>query len=253
MAEDSEVTENGETEAERPARIPRRRDDYATFRIRRPQFISFAVMLAFVIGLSFGYVLWGGRTATNASQAAQVSQDSRRYDVPILESDPTSGPEDAPITIIEFSDFECPFCRSHFLEVLPRLKAAYPNQILYVFKDYPLSNIHPNAIPAAEAAHCAREQGAFWEFHDLLFGMRLELGLEAYLEYAQDLDLDMEVFSLCVEERRYADLVTDNYDFATQFGIYSTPTFFINGIAVIGAQAFEAFARVIDAELDDLQ
>ena len=253
MAEDSEVTTNAKTEIEELATVPRRRDDYVTFRIRRPQFLSFALMLAFMIGLSFGYVLWGGSTTTIASQAAQASPDSTRYDIPILENDPTFGPEDASIILIEFTDFECPFCRQHFLDVLPRLKAAYPDQILYIFKDFPLTSIHPNAIPAAEAARCAREQGAFWEFHDLLFGARLGLGLEAYLEYAAELDLDMDEFTVCVEERRYADIVRGGYDFASQFGIRSTPTFFINGIAVIGAQSFEEFARVIDAELDNLQ
>ena len=242
MAEDSDVIENAETEVARPARIPRRRDDYVTFRIRRPEFLSFAIMLAFIIGLSFGYVLWGGGAAGET-----------RIDVPILENDPTFGPAGAPIILVEFSDFECPFCRSHFLEVLPRLKAAYPDQILYVYKDFPLTSIHPNAVPAAEAAHCAREQGAFWEFHDLLFSMRLELGLGAYLEYAAELDLDMDDFTLCVDERRYADIVRGSYDFASQFGLRSTPTFFINGIAVIGSQPFEAFARIIDAELENLR
>ena len=250
MAEESEV--RASADIEKPPRLPRRRDDYFTFRVRRPRLSPIALVIAFGLGLSMGYVVWGGSVVANTSQEIGSSQDNTRYDVPILDYNPTFGPEDAPIILIEFSDFECPFCRSYFLEVLPRLKAAYHDQILYVYKDFPLTSIHPNAVPAAEAAHCAREQGAFWEFHDLLFSKRLELGSGAYLEYAAELELDMEDFTLCVEVRRYADIVRGSYDFASQFGIRSTPTFFINGIVVIGSQPFEAFARIIDAELDSL-
>lgn len=255
MAEESEAREPAAPEIEEPRRDPGRRDEYITFRFRRSRFTASALLLAFGVGMSMGYVLWGSDSSSsaNTNQNAQSSRDTTRYDITIRDDDPTLGPEDAPITFIEFSDFECPYCRRHSLEVMPRLLAAYPDQIRYVYKDYPITSIHPNAIPAAEAAQCANEQGAFWEYHNLLFEMQLELGPEAYMEYATELDLDMDAFSLCVQERRYAEIVRADYDYASSLGVRSTPTFFINGIAVIGALPFEEIARIIDAELDNLK
>lgn len=254
MAEESDTHQDAAFEGEESKRGPGHRDEYISFRIRRSRVMPGALLLAFGVGLSMGYVLWGSNTSsvTNTNQISQSSQDLTRYDIPILDDDPTWGPEDAQITIIEFSDFECPYCRRYFLEVLPQLRAAYPGLIRYVYKNFPLTSIHPNAVSAAEAAQCARAQGAFWEFHDLLFTMRLELGATAYLDYAAELDLDMDDFSLCVQERRYADTVRADHDLASSLGLRSTPTFFINGIMVKGALPFQEFARIIDAVLDTL-
>lgn len=253
MEEEAQTHQPDVREDEEPRRVHRGRDEYITFRIRRSRFMAGALLIAFGLGLSMGYVAWGnGASSDNAQGFGQSSEDKTRYDIPIHDDDPTWGPEDAAITIIEFSDFECPYCRRHFFTVIPQLRAAYPDQIRYVFKDFPLTSLHPDAVSAAEAAHCAREQDAFWEFHDLLFEMRLELGAEAYMEYAADLELDMDTFSQCVQERRYADIVRADHDVATGLGLRSTPTFFINGLAVIGALPFEEFERIINAELDNL-
>jgi len=118
-----------------------------------------------------------------------------------------------------------------------------------VYRDFPLTSIHRNAFPAAEAANCANEQGVFWEYHDKLFSMELGLSSEAYQGYAQELDLDMNEFIECLESGRYKDEVQADFDFAANLGIRSTPTFFINGIALVGAQPFEVFQEVIDKEL----
>jgi protein-disulfide isomerase len=174
----------------------------------------------------------------------------RRFDIEVFEDDPVLGPEDAPITIFEFSDFECPYCQRHNLEVFNRIMEAYEGQIRYVYKDFPLTAIHPNALPAAAAALCAHEQNAFWEFHDYLFSMALGLSEEAYMQYAEDLNLDMDDFTDCVEEGRYEESVQADIDFASSLGVSSTPTFFINGIIVIGAQDFEYFVQIIDGELE---
>lgn len=117
------------------------------------------------------------------------------------------GSDDAPITIIEFSDFECPFCTRFHLETYPLLLETYGEQIRFVYRDLPLTTIHPNAFPAAEAANCANEQDSFWEFHDLLFSGELELGSETYQAYAEELALDMTAFNECLETRRYQDEV----------------------------------------------
>jgi protein-disulfide isomerase len=171
-----------------------------------------------------------------------------RYEIPI-DDDPMIGPEDAPITIVEFSDYECPYCQRWHTEVFEQLLETYPNEVRLVYRDFPLTSIHPNAIPAAIAANCAREQDAFWDYHDKLFGMELGLNTEAYQEYASQLDFDTEEFNECLDSGRYEEEVQADFDFAANLGVRSTPTFFINGIAVVGAQPFEVFQQVIEQEL----
>jgi protein-disulfide isomerase len=234
--------------------------------------------LAFVIGLSVGYIFWGrnpvstvaqtsGATAqTNPATGQENSvpttgqnnpqgdaaetdpQEIVRYDVPV-DDDPYYGPENAPITIIEFSDYECPFCRKWHVEVYSRLVETYPGQIKFVYRDFPLTNIHPDAFPAAEAASCAGDQGVYWPYHELLFGMEFGLGQDAYRQYAEQLGINMEKFNSCLEEGKFKEEIQADFEYAAQLGVRSTPTFFINGIAVVGAQSYEVFQQVIEREL----
>ncbi len=122
--------------------------------------------------------------AEEVSIAEQIANIDR-YEIDIAAHDPVFGPENAPVTIIEFSDFECPFCLRHFQETYPRLLENYEGQIRYIFKDLPLTSIHPNAFPAAIAAQCAFEQDAFWPYHDLLFAGSLGLSSGAYERLCQ--------------------------------------------------------------------
>jgi protein-disulfide isomerase len=189
-------------------------------------------------------------TATAPEQASPQNTERKvtRYEVPV-DDDPSLGPIDAPITIIEFGDYECPFCRKWYIEVLPKLMDKYPQKIRFVYRDFPLTSIHGNAMSAAEAAHCAGEQDAYWQFHEKLFSMDLGLSTEAYQQYARQLKLDMDAFEACLQERRYQEEVEADFDFAARLGVRSTPTFFINGIAIVGAQPSEVFEQVIDLEL----
>ena len=166
-----------------------------------------------------------------------------------VDDDPSIGPDDAPITIVEFSDYECPYCRSWHNDVFARLQEEYPQQVRLVYRDFPLSSIHANAVPAAEAANCANEQDKFWPFHENLFSMELGLSDEAYQEYASRLGMNVQAFLECMESGRYQTEVQADYQFASDLGVRSTPTFFINGIAVVGAQPFDVFKQVIDKEL----
>lgn len=249
-----------------------KKDETLNFRIKRTHFYALLVPIAFLLGLGTGYLNWGrgvavGSAITVQSTRAALPTDASgqssaagdiasqmaqlpRYDVPINEDDPVLGAEDAPITIVEFGDFQCPFCTRHAQETEPRLRADYGDQIRFVYKDFPLSSIHADAFSAALSGQCAQEQGKFWEFYDLLFSGRLGLGREAYDSYAQELGLDITAFDQCLDEERYADQVQADYDLGVQLGVSSTPTFFINGVAVVGAQPYSLFAQIIDFELE---
>lgn len=198
--------------------------------------------LTFVAGLGLGFVIWGGEPAP--ASPAPAAEERVPVDV---DDDPALGPADAPVTMIEFSDFTCPYCRKFQQETFPVLWEAYPDQIRFVYRDYPILSAESDA--AAEAAECADEQGAFWAYHDALFRAQFGLGQDAYLAYAQILELDTEQFSACIEERRYqAEVEADARD-AAGWGVNGTPTFFINGVRLVGAQPYGQFAAVIDAEL----
>jgi len=210
------------------------------------------IPLLFLAGLGTGYLIWGSAASGEASAAdaqpeVQIPEQVQRLDVS-LDDDYIYGPQDAPITIVEFSDYECPYCQRWYDTVWLRLRQEYADQVRLVYRDLPLPN-HPNAVPSAEAANCAGEQGKYWEYHDLLFGGELGLSPSAYQEYASQVGLDLDAFQTCVDERRYSAEVEADLADATQLGVSSTPTFFINGIPLVGAQPYEVFQQVIELEL----
>ena len=232
-------------------------EDTVTF--KRSHFYAVMTIMAFASGILLGYVVWGmnpsGGTAQVVNQPAGSVVEApvteqpqyRRYDIPI-ENSYALGPADAPITMVEFSDYQCPYCRRWHDEVYEPLLAAYPDKIKFVYRHLPLTSIHPDAFPAAEAAMCAGEQNAYWQFHEKLFSNEA-LGETIYVQYAQDLGLDMKSFEACVSDRKYQEAVQADVDFALDLGIRSTPTFFINGLAIVGAQPLDVFKQVIDKEL----
>jgi protein-disulfide isomerase len=226
---------------------------------RRPRGSQVPVLflpLLFAIGLGTGYLLWHpapfGRSTTPAAATSdntqQQQQAYKRYDIPI-ENEPSLGPADAPITLVMYSDYECPFCKKWYLEVFKPLEANYAGKIRFIYKDFPLYGKHENAAPAAEAANCAGDQGKYWEYQDKLFNGELAYGAETYIKYASDLQLDANQYQECLTSRKFEKEVQEDYDFASQLGIQSTPTFFINGIPMIGAQPLASFEQLIDQEL----
>jgi protein-disulfide isomerase len=165
------------------------------------------------------------------------------------EGAPFKGSQNAPITIIEFSDFQCSYCK-RVLTVLNQVLERYPTQVKLAFRDFPIQNIHPQAQKAAEAAHCAAEQGKFWEYHDLLFEKQDSLPQADHVEHAKSLGLEVAAFQTCVDSRKYKEKVERNYADGVKAGVSGTPAFFINGRLLSGAQPLEAFKAVIDEELD---
>src|ERR1044071_869983 len=242
------------------SQIPLIQEDTVTF--KRSHFYAVLTVLAFAAGILLGYVVWGmdapGANTPGAQTAGQTSgpvveapvtqqAQYKRYDIP-TNNFYALGPADAPITIVEFSDYECPFCRRWHDEVYKPLLAAYPGKIRLVYRNLPLTSIHPDALAAAEAAMCAGEQDVYWKYHDKLFSSE-SLGNSAYLQYAQDLGLNMTTFKACLSDHKYQKTIEADSDFAINLGIRSTPTFFINGLALVGAQPLDVFKQVIDKEL----
>ena len=161
---------------------------------------------------------------------------------------PAHGPADAPVTIIEFSDFQCPYC-SRAVATIKKLEESYPGKIRVVYRDFPLTSIHPQAARAAEAAACANEQGKFWAMHDSLFGQQDKLQEADLKQRAVDLGLDTAAFNRCLESGRETAQWQKDQAEGERYGVQSTPAFFVNGRMIVGAQPYEAFARVVDEEL----
>ncbi len=182
-----------------------------------------------------------------AGPAVSIALDPPRYEVVIADHDPTRGPADAPITIVEFSEYQCPFCA----RVTPTLKALeqkYAGKIRFVFKDFPLQN-HLQAPKAAEAAHCAGDQGKYWELHDRLFANQQLLQVPELKKHAAAIGLDQAAFDTCLDSGKHADNVQADLDLGSQMGVGSTPTLYINGRIVTGAQPLPLFESIIDEEL----
>ena len=161
---------------------------------------------------------------------------------------PLRGAADATVTLVEFSDFECPFCKKASTTVA-KLLEKYPGKIRLAYRDFPLESIHPQARRAAEAARCAQAGGKFWEYHDLLFARSPKLAPDDLKRYAREVGLDSAKFDACLTSSSESAGVQKDIDEGQRLGITGTPVFFVNGRAVRGAQPIEAFTRIIDDEL----
>ena len=160
---------------------------------------------------------------------------------------PAKGSASAPIEMIEFSDFQCPFCLRADPTVQQVLK-TYGDRIHFVYRHYPLPN-HPNARPAAEAAACANEQGKFWPYHDRLFANPTKLSPADLKQHAAELGLNTAQFNACVDSRKFKSEVDADVRDGEQAGVNGTPAFFINGRTISGAQPYDVFKKIIDEEL----
>jgi protein-disulfide isomerase len=181
-----------------------------------------------------------------AKAAIEIHIDAPRAEVRAI--GPSLGPEDAPVTIVEFSDYQCPFC-SRAEPVIKQILERYPSEVRLVFRHFPLDRIHPQARGAAEAAACANEQDRFWDYHRRLFIPGTKFDPESLQQYASDLELDVEAFRTCVEERRYQAAVETDVREGREAGITGTPGFFVNGILLKGAKPLDDFVALIDKEL----
>ncbi|MBF0190083.1 MAG: DsbA family protein [Magnetococcales bacterium] len=188
-----------------------------------------------------------------------LSKLLQQYEPEILLKAPrftVTGPEDlskgdakAPITIIEFSDFECPYCR-RAQATLKKVQEAYGDKVRMVFRHYPLP-FHTKAPKASEAAQCAADQGKFWPMHDLLFEDKTNLEVADLKKAAKSVGLDQAAFDKCLDSGKHNARITTDLTEGKKLGVTGTPTFFINGVRVVGAQPFDKFKSVIDDELKE--
>ena len=181
-----------------------------------------------------------------------------------LDDDPRRGDPDAPITILEFSDFQCPFCARFHVQTLPLLLEEYIDEgkVNFVYRDFPIQSIHPNALPAAVAAECANEQGKYWEYHDTLFekqrawsNLDSDSVISTFSQYATDVGLEQTQFDSCLESGKYLEEVQNDLRDGREYDITGTPGFFIGNedigfVKLNGAQPFDSFKRIIDAQLE---
>ncbi len=167
--------------------------------------------------------------------------------VQVAATGPARGPEGAKITIVEFSDFECPFC-GKAEEAVSQVMEKYAGKVRLVFRHFPLS-FHPNAPKAAEASMCANEQGKFWEMHKQLFANRTALGVEDLKKHAGAIGLDQAKFNECLDGNKMKVIVESDTKAGAEVGVSGTPAFFINGKLISGAQPASEFEKIIDAEL----
>src|SRR3989344_1385797 len=234
-----------------------------TITIKKDTLWKFATVifaLLFILSIYTGGFGIRNKTTGTGSVVAPINDNnnngdagnnpSAKVDVS-AEDDAVLGNKNAPVTIIEFSDYQCPFCGRHFTQTYPQLKKDYVDtgKIKIVFRDFPLNSIHPNAQKAAEASECAEDQGKFWEMHDTLFENQQLLGIENLKGYAKQLGLNENEFNDCLDSGKYsAEVSKDTQDAASAGGI-GTPFFVVGGTPLSGAQPFSSFQQVIEAEL----
>jgi protein-disulfide isomerase len=194
----------------------------------------------------------------------QVEQPSIKLIDASVDDDPIIGEQNAPITIIEFSDFQCPFCARFHEQTLPLILEQYveTGKVKFVYRDFPIQSSHPNAMPAAAASECAHEQEKYWEYHDELFenqgiwnNMEITSAITVFKEYATKLELNQEQFDSCLDSGKYIEEVNKDLKDGQNYGITGTPGFFIGNeqdgfIQLTGARPFEAFKSVIDSQLN---
>lgn len=216
-------------------------------------------VIFFAVGMAVGFFAFGSdASALTATDVDRIVRDAiadadlsggandERFD--LVDDDPYLGDPDAAVVIVEFSDFRCPYCGRHFDQTLQPLLENYGDYIRYVYRDF--ANLSQESVTSAMASQCANEQGKYWEFHNALFTNQERLGPELDMEIAENLELDMDAFTACVEDERYASEVRADRLDGQLNGVSGTPGFFINGQFISGAQPYELFELIVQRELD---
>jgi len=221
---------------------------------------AFVVLVGFGGGVAFASTYLNAQNGTdqqasarngNAAELAAGRAESSIQSRLVGDARHSIGPADAPVTIVEFTDYDCPFCRRYYTDTFPQLMEKYGDRVRYVMRHFPLVSMHPQAAKAAEAAECAGEDGLFWEYHDLIMRGVPSLDLGSLRQYAADIGANMDTYDRCMEEGAKAELVQRDLRDGYMHGVRGTPSFFVNSYTLSGAQSVEMFSQYIDAALED--
>ncbi len=224
---------------------------------KKDHFLAVSILAAaLIIGGSLIYGAGLKNPATAQPVTAQVVKGDVAPSAPVnvsIGDNVVLGDSKAPVTIIEFGDYQCPFCGKMFRDTEPKIREEYikTGKAKMVYRDFPLSQIHPHAQPAAEAAECARGEGKYWAYHDKLFEKQAQLSSDPafFVGLAGELGLDAKAFSACVTTHKYKDEVAKDYQDGAAAGVQGTPATFVNGKLISGAVPYETFKAAIDEAL----
>ncbi len=204
------------------------------------------VLLLSSVGVALGFAVIQYFNSGSLGQGSATAQG----DSLVTQDDPSWGPADATVQIVEFSDFQCPYCqRAH--EVVNQILAEFGDQVHFVYRDFPLIDSHPNAVQAALAAECADDQGKFWEMHNFLFEQQRQFtqGDSFFTLAALQVGLDRNRYNDCYSSQKYLQEVENDLNEGYAAGVRATPTFFVNNIKLEGAPTYDAFRQVILEQL----
>ena len=195
-----------------------------------------------------------GNTGSNNNAGAQPNIPTGVANVnaeDYVDDDPSLGKANAPVTIVEFSDFQCPYCSKFRDQTFDQIKQQYidTGKVRFVYRDFPLRSIHPMAQKAAEASECADEQGKFWEMHDKLFAGQASFSVDSFKQWAKDLSLDTTQFNNCLDSGKYKSETDKDLADAQKVGGQGTPYFLVGNTQLSGAYPFDSFKQAIDAQL----
>lgn len=174
-----------------------------------------------------------------------TTSDVNQLSMPVTEDDHQQGPVDAPVTMVEYGDYECPYCGAAH-PIVKQLQRRLGDDLRFVFRDFPLTQIHPHAEQAAEAADSAGDQGSFWDYHDILFENQDALSHRDLVRYARELRLDLDQFTGDLEDHTNVDRVRQDFESGIESGVNGTPTFFINGTRYDGPAEFEEMLAALN-------
>ncbi|MFH0874846.1 MAG: DsbA family protein [archaeon] len=216
------------------------------------QVISGILVILLVISIYTGGFGGSKSKVQGITQEAQPTQPTApSLDMKsLVDDDAVKGDKNAPVTIVEWSDFECPYCARFYQQTFGQIEKEYieTGKVKFIYRDFPLG-FHVNAQKAAEAAECAGEQGKFWEMHDKLFEQGVSGGIDSFKQFAKDIGLDASKFNECIDSGKMASEIAKDTQDGQAAGITGTPGFVINGKLVVGAQPFENFKQIIDEGL----
>jgi len=221
---------------------------------RKVFYISFGIIIGFALAVACIWLIW---EFSLEQTYIKVNSDNptEKFDFEGFDitNRPTLGDPDAVVTVVELTDYECPFCKRYNQDVLPRILAEYGDRIRYVVVNFPLIHIHPSAFSASMACECAHQQESFWKYRRELFASENGLKLENLLFIADQIGLDMIKFQTCLESSDIRSIVERDILIAESLGVTGTPTFFVNDKLLVGSRPFGSFKVLIDSELESYE